>query len=122
MTTFLELLEYDASQLEKLTDEELLKYLGPCLEACPPIDIKIVEEEENKIKNEKLAKKLVEKEAKKAEKEKEKEAKRAEKLAAKADVVKAVKVKKTTAMVDMAKALQEQLSKMTKEANERPTN
>lgn len=68
--TFLELLEKSADELERMSDEELLTYLGPCLKDCPPIDIRIVNEEEAKIKLQKLETKLKEKELKKAEKTK----------------------------------------------------
>jgi len=66
MASFEELLEYNATQLESLTDEELRLYLAPCLKNCPPIDIKIVEEEEAKVKLIKLEKKEKEKAEKKA--------------------------------------------------------
>lgn len=65
--TFEELLELGAEDLEKLTDEQLLEYLGPCLKNCPPIDIQIVNESEAKVKLEKLAKKNELKEQKKQE-------------------------------------------------------
>lgn len=66
--TFAELLELDSISLEKLTDDELLNILGPCLVNCPPVDIKLVQDEENKIKLIKLEQKLKDKEAKKQQK------------------------------------------------------
>ncbi len=47
--TFSQLLGCSASQLEEMSDQQLLEYLGPCLKDCPPIESKVVEE--NKLKN-----------------------------------------------------------------------
>jgi len=55
--TFEELLECSASELEAMSDQHLLEFLGPCLKNCPPIDIQTVNEEKAKLALDKLAKK-----------------------------------------------------------------
>lgn len=108
---FEDLLELNADELEKLTDEQLREYLSPCLKDCKPIDIQIVEQEEAKIKAEKDAKKLLEKEKKKLEKEKLK----AQVITTedKTKIQKESKKVKAQSMMDMLKALNAQMALMT---------
>jgi hypothetical protein len=127
--TFEELLELNADELERLTDEQLQEYLAPCLKDCPPIDLKVIQDEQDKIKLEKQLKKDADKATKKAEKDKLKLEKLTKDLVEKqkennaegkgTDGVSLSGIKVTTPankaakirpMMDMLKVMQEQLA------------
>lgn len=67
--TFEELLELPSQGLESLTDEQLLIILQPCLKNCPPVEMKLVEENEAREKAVKDEKKVLEKAKKEQQKE-----------------------------------------------------
>lgn len=56
--TFEQLLEKSSKELELMTDQELLVYLGPCLKDCPPIELSLIKAKEDQEKLIKDTKKL----------------------------------------------------------------
>jgi hypothetical protein len=136
--TFEELLELNADELERLTDEQLQEYLAPCLKDCPPIDLKVIQDEQDKIKLEKQLKKDADKAAKKAEKDKLKLVSLTKELSKSTSDIKQTgtsdsnqttgvvksKAEKIRPMMDMLKVMQEQLAekiRLQKEKDEKKT-
>ena len=118
--TFSELLGLTATELEQLTDDQLLEYLKPCLVDCPPIDLKIIQEDEAKIKLEKLQKKNEAKEQRKLEKQLAKAKGNIEKTGEKSTTISSIKQKpkvtpeqlaQVNAMMEMMKKQMELMNK-----------
>jgi hypothetical protein len=105
--TFEELLELNADDLEKLTDEQLQEYLAPCLKDCPPIDLKVIQDEQDKIKLEKQLKKDADKELSKSTSDIKQTG--TSDSNSTTGVVKS-KAEKIRPMMDMLKVMQEQLA------------